>query len=596
MKQNVYLAQPQYSIGVGKEKNYWIPYSIGCVWSYCYQYQDIQENYQLVKLLFKRDPHEQVLSNIDNPSVVAFSCYQWNREYNLNLARLIKQQWPNVTIVFGGAEVNASFCNYTFIDSVVLAEGEYSFLDILRKLANGIPVPKIYNKSRVEELDYPSPYDAGIFDQIVREHPDAKWAVTLETNRGCPFACTFCDWGSLTYNKIRKLPIDRVQKDLDWISKNPVSYIFCADANFGIFKDRDLDIATRVAECGRRSSNLEAFNATFNKNNNEYSFEILKVLGDLNRGFTVSVQSLNLDTLKAVKRNNLGINDLRKIFNLCQKHNISSYTEVILGLPLETKQSFIDGICELLELGQHNQIEVWFANLLVNSELATVESKQAYGITSIRTNQNLALFSQDLDQWGDYVDIVNSTNTMSTEDMIESFMFAWVIVNFHLQGYTQIVSRYVRYKYNISYKEFYKNFIDHLKDNPNLSCIYNYVLKNITSFLSSGSLDNNLRGHNLISTGTFDIYLNKEEIFNELKKIISDDDVLEFQQKFILDTDQQYPCTVTCNYDIFSDAVGKNVDYQIDNKVTLDNFDDFENNFYRWRRKGLIKNKVLIRR
>ena len=29
---------------------------------------------------------------------------------------------------------------------------------------------------------------------------------TLETNRGCPFACTFCDWGSLTYAKIRKFP------------------------------------------------------------------------------------------------------------------------------------------------------------------------------------------------------------------------------------------------------------------------------------------------------------------------------------------------------------------------------------------------------
>ena len=106
---NIYFFQPQYAVDYRKEKNYWLPYSIGCLWSYCNQYQDIQENYVLADIVFKRESHDDILARLDNPVVCAFSCYQWNKNYNLTLAEKIKKQWPECSIVFGGPEVTIYF-------------------------------------------------------------------------------------------------------------------------------------------------------------------------------------------------------------------------------------------------------------------------------------------------------------------------------------------------------------------------------------------------------------------------------------------------------------------------------------------------------
>ena len=61
------------------------------------------------------------------------------------------------------------------------------------------PVEKIYKGERLHHLEIPSPYLTGVFDDIIANNPEYVFNATLETNRGCPFACTFCDWGSLTY-------------------------------------------------------------------------------------------------------------------------------------------------------------------------------------------------------------------------------------------------------------------------------------------------------------------------------------------------------------------------------------------------------------
>ena len=62
----------------------------------------------------------------------------------------------------------------------------------------------------------PSPHLTGVFDHIVKNNSNYKFHMTLETNRGCPYQCTFCDWGSLTYNKIKKFDIDRVFAEIEW--------------------------------------------------------------------------------------------------------------------------------------------------------------------------------------------------------------------------------------------------------------------------------------------------------------------------------------------------------------------------------------------
>jgi hypothetical protein len=571
---------------INNEKNCWIPYSVGCLWSYCQQFDDIQNHFQLAGLYFNRATHEEVLETMHEPAVVGFSCYQWNKEYNLALAEKIKGQWPNSIIVFGGPEITESFTNYTFIDSIVFAEGEQSFLDILRKCFNKELVPAVYDKSRLENLNYPSPYSSGVFNQIVKDNPDTKWAAVIETNRGCPFSCTFCDWGSLTYSKVRQFSLERIEGEVDWIASNPVAYLNCADANFGIFKERDVKIAQMIYAGYRKSDTLETFNATFNKNNNEWSFKILEELKECSRGLTVSVQSLNKETLKAIKRANLGINDLKKIFDLCQKYDFYSYTEIILGLPYETKESFKNGLCELLELGQHNHIDIWLTDMLVNSELTA--TREQYGIQTTRTDKLFALYSDD-NYYPEFVEIVKATNTMSTEDMIESFMYGWMILNFHLQGYTQIISRYNRLKYDISYREFYDQLMENILNDPALRKIYDHMRLNIEQLLRTGTFDDTLisGGHNIIFLECLDLYKHKEHIFNLYK----DNDIIDLQRHFIFDVNQTYPLKIDCDFDIKSNII-KDITYNIESKVMHKSFEEFEETFYILRRKGILKNRL----
>ena len=52
------------------------------------------------------------------------------------------------------------------------------------------------NLPRLKDFDkVPSPYLVGIFDDLIKENPKERWLASWETNRGCPFSCTYCDWG-----------------------------------------------------------------------------------------------------------------------------------------------------------------------------------------------------------------------------------------------------------------------------------------------------------------------------------------------------------------------------------------------------------------
>ena len=88
---SLYLFQPQYSVEYRNEKNYWIPYSVGCLWSYCNQFEDIQENIKLQDIVFKREMHEDYLSKMYCPDICGFSCYQWNKKQQI--LALNYQKW-----------------------------------------------------------------------------------------------------------------------------------------------------------------------------------------------------------------------------------------------------------------------------------------------------------------------------------------------------------------------------------------------------------------------------------------------------------------------------------------------------------------------
>jgi hypothetical protein len=310
---------------------------------------------------------------------------------------------------------------------------------------------------------------------------------------------------------------------------------------------------------------------------------------------------MNPDTLKAIKRDNLGINDLEKIFRLCHDNNVNSYTELILGLPLETKESFINGLCKLLELGQHNHIDIWFTDLLANSELSSSVSKNKYKIQTVTSGNYLSLTLKG-DEYSEKIQIVSATSTMSTEEMIDSFMYGWIIINLHMQGYTQLTSRYYNKIHNLGFRTFYDQLIKNLIQDQEINLILSDTRSNIESLLHHGTLPDHLSGHNLIYSNAKKVYMNRHRIFDiadqTVKQLVSDNlynpDITVLQTHTIFDLETVYPLTLQSNVNITDQFSTNACHYTIDKKVSQDLLDNFDNLFYLLRRKGVLKNSINV--
>ena len=87
----------------------------------------------------------------------------------------------------------------------------------------------------------------------------------------------------------------------------------------------------------------------------------------------------------------MDINNISNMMTLADQYNVKVYTDVILGLPEETVDSFKQGLCDIIDSGIHDNIYIWFAQLLPNSEMASPESIDRFGIRSIKANDYMGV-------------------------------------------------------------------------------------------------------------------------------------------------------------------------------------------------------------
>ena len=124
-------------------------------------------------------------------------------------------------------------CSY--IDYLLHGEGEIVFRRLLRSLINldnaeEIPGISMRTESGIitnpemisTECNYPSPYLKGYFDDIIKENPDTDFMALIETSRGCPNSCAYCDWSNMK-SKIRKFPLERIYGEIEWLIALPMA-------------------------------------------------------------------------------------------------------------------------------------------------------------------------------------------------------------------------------------------------------------------------------------------------------------------------------------------------------------------------------------
>jgi len=472
----------QLNSGYGKQQ--YLPYSVGMLASYVKQFEDLWERCEFKGFLYKRDAVNAVVDQIAAVDILGLSCYMWNYRLNMALAEEVRRRHPDCLIVVGGPHVpdrlGDFFERHPYLDIAVHGEGEMTFCEILQARIEGRDFRELQGLSyhdrksrrvhqtprrlRLDNLNViPSPYLTGIFDHLIGGIKDVEWHVMWETNRGCPFSCAFCDWGSAIASKVRQFDMNRLLNEIHWFADHKIGWLFGCDANFGILP-RDRELAQALAQAKREAGYPQDFRVCFTKNSNNKVFDVAKILHDaeMSKGISLSMQSLSPDALRNVKRSNIKLDVFHELQRRYLKEGMVTYSELIIGLPGETYESFVEGLDILLDQGQHSGINIYNCSIMPNAEMGGPEYQKTFQIRTIE----LPIFqahSDRLDPWDtitEYEPIVIATNTLTVEEWRKTYHFAWAVQCFHLLGTLQAVSIFLRYRHNIRYSVFYKALLE----------------------------------------------------------------------------------------------------------------------------------------
>ena len=456
------------------------------------------------------------LSRYDLKKLDIFACsvYTWNRETNYNLAAEIKKENPNCLVVVGGPEPyykDKEFFNKNpQIDIVVKQEAEYSFPKIVEEVINGTRkfegIPGIFIKNigqtgpPILKREFTQSYFHDYAEEFMELAHDSKKfcnssdniALMLESDRGCPFGCTFCDWGSATLQKIRKIPLEIVYKDIEFAGEASIGFVDVINANFGIFP-RDIKIIAKIAEVKERSGYPPRVFLQHTKTKLDHTKKILKISRDAKMLTThiLPMQSTSDIVLKAIDRTNLPHKELIKLAKETGAHNIPIESCFIIGMPGDTCKLFQKNFWDIMNEGILENFIVFQFQVLPNSPANEPAYREKWQIkTILRHAQQRRRKKADPSEVTSVGEFAISTSTYNIADYIRMYIFSAIMKSFHGFGFTRYISIYLKLTHNISYEEFYTKFIDNFFMNPKYPTtysIYSKINEKINGFIFSSN-------------------------------------------------------------------------------------------------------------
>ena len=416
------------TVGMANET---FPLNVGYIAAYCKKRFGSKVDITIFKYI--DDLEASIYEN--SPDVLALSNYVWNHRIGLEMFDLIHSQNPNAITVWGGPnfpqdlESQQSFLkNYSNVDFYVPIEGEIGFSNIIEEVLNisevGYKKEILFKKPidgcvsrkpdgllqftipeiRTKKLDeIPSPYLTGLLDKFF----DGKLTPMLQTNRGCPFTCTFCVDGADTVNRVNQFGLERVSSELDYIGEhvtNNVHSLHISDLNFGMYP-RDLEICDDIVGIQKKYDYPHKIISTTGKNKKERIIQAIEKLNGT-MSLMMSVQSMDEQILQNIRRSNISVDQMLALEPAIKKVGLVTESEVILGLPGETYQTQINTLRKLLA-AKLDSIQVYTCMLINGSELNTPEQRKKWNFkTKFRILPR------------DFTTLRNGKNVIETEEVI----------------------------------------------------------------------------------------------------------------------------------------------------------------------------------
>jgi putative methyltransferase len=442
--------------------------------------------------------------------VLGVSNYMWNASLNKRVIKLVKEKNPNCFIVCGGPEFDSlSLDSFEDIDCYVPIEGEAAFSEILDNLienkdwreSDGIIYRDGDNIITKPKLPYvkdwfysPLLENKEFMEQIVKENAELGLETLLqfETTRGCPYACTFCDWGGGIHTKIRQRPIETLKEEITWTGKNKIFKYFITDANFGILK-RDVEVAKHIVETKKEYGYPKGIIYQSAKNQTEQVVDVADVLynGNMTSGHMISVQSTDDVVLNNIMRSNLPTDKQKIIASKLRERGVPVKSQIIVGLPGDDLIKLKRSVADLYEMGVSREIENFIFGLFPNAPAAEPAYKEKYKLKTIMgysgifcrdvttgqgySGRDLAICNgikevKDESLYGDELwseiddksELVISTISYNEQEWAEMFTWLGLFNGLVEMGLFKFIADFYRHK-GVSYVDFLATFIEDLE-------------------------------------------------------------------------------------------------------------------------------------
>jgi len=618
---NIVLVQVVDNYGPNK----FLPLAISYQWLTAAQNADVVKNWQVAEVMIEKVNIKKWIQELDFvPDAVAMSCYVWNWEFNKQLAQAIKQKWPQCRTIVGGPQVSkhdpAFVRTHDYFDIAILGENEQIFQEVLLckdvlELTDraGIITKQtkiIQQPSRTENLDQlPSPILTGFYDDIIDKYEQQHgqkflWQVTIETMRGCPYHCAFCDIGDSYWNKAKLFDLNRIAKEIEWMSARKIEYVSVCDSNWGMF-ERDYKITKWVVEAKLRTGYPKFWDVTWAKNNPERVQKIVMLDHEaktkLFKGVTFAMQSMDPNTLKAIERFNIRDGATNEAMQFYKKHNVPTYSEIIWPLPGETLNSFKEGLQKLIDLGQRDFLMVHPLVLTYNAPMGQPDYRRQHGLQA----QTLPLDTfwlqiADPDSYIiEKVDVVKSTNCITYDEMIQGHLVSHWLIVLYFYGWAHHVMNYMKQMYRINELDFVQAWITYFSTKNNLVQQEHTATKNA---LTSVFEHNNIWGRQILddvywefkSATSIVLHGRREEYAQCLTQFLKDvydvdfKDLVSINMDACVDWRQSYPIYRQYDAELIKTLYGiESGNIKIDHwDQTIDNDTQFVKVAYHYQRKN----------
>lgn len=297
-----------------------------------------------------------------DPSIIGITCVTALVHGTIEIANLIKKDFPDKVIIVGGIHPTIrpqDFVEEKAIDYIALGEGEITMYEFVKELGSGGSPDKVPGvmrfsggnvfsgapRSMEKNIDiFPIPaldlLEMSKYKVSPDNRTDDQVGVML-TSRGCPFDCIFCSNRLLTKKTYRAHSIERVCSEItNLIDRYHVNQVFIQDDNFAVDKKRSKEICREFIRRGinrKISWWAEARVDCVDE-------ELLSLMAQAGcKIISYGLESGNQRLLDLIQKN-ITLEQVKKAVDLTKKAGIEIRASFILGLPTETREESLKTI------------------------------------------------------------------------------------------------------------------------------------------------------------------------------------------------------------------------------------------------------------